>query len=113
MSHVIPEPRNFAEVTILPADFKKARSKANLKEIKNPIKNQTFLMDEPEKRDPVTPFMDVYKEKNQSDGSVDKLKLIIVVIGDLHNKEMIGDTWAPTASMRTLKYFLSDDSNHK
>ena len=26
------------------------------------------------------------------------------VRGDLQNKEMIGDTWSPTASMRTLKY---------
>ena len=26
---------------------------------------------------------------------------------------MIGDTWSPTASMRTLKYFLADASKHK
>ena len=26
---------------------------------------------------------------------------------------MIGDTWLPTASMRTLKYFLSDTAKHK
>ena len=36
-------------------------------------------MDEPEKGYPVTPYMDVYKAKIQSDGSLDKLKLIIVV----------------------------------
>ena len=52
--------------------------------------------------------MNVYKEKIQSDGSLDKLKLRIVVIRDLQNKEMVGDTWSPTASMRTLKYFLAD-----
>ena len=46
--------------------------------------------------------------KNQSDGSIDKLKLIIVVIGDLQNKELVGYTRSPTASMRTLKYFLED-----
>ena len=57
--------------------------------------------------------MDVYKAKIQSDGSLDKLKLIIVVRGDLKNKEMVGDTWSPTASMRTLKYFLADAANHK
>ena len=57
--------------------------------------------------------MDVYKAKIQSDGSLDKLKLRIVVRGYLQNKEMVGDTWSPTASMRTLKYFLEDAAKHK
>ena len=57
--------------------------------------------------------MDVYKSKIQSNGSLDKLKLRIVVRGDFHNKEMVGDTWSPTASMRTLKYFLADAAKHK
>ena len=26
---------------------------------------------------------------------------------------MVGDTWSPTASMRTLKYFLADAEKHK
>ena len=37
----------------------------------------------------------------------------VVVRGDLQNKEMIGDTWFPTASTRTLKYFLADAAKHK
>ena len=57
--------------------------------------------------------MDVYKAKVQSDGSLDKLNLRIVVIGDFQNEEMVGDTWSPTASMRTLKYFLKDAAKHK
>ena len=57
--------------------------------------------------------MNVYKAKIQSDGSLDKLKLRIVVRRDLQNKEMIGDTWSPTASMITLKYFLADAAKHK
>ena len=57
--------------------------------------------------------MDVYKAKIQSDGSIEKLKLMIVVRGDLQNKEMVGDTWSPTTSMRTLKYFLADAAKHK
>ena len=28
--------------------------------------------------------------------------------GDLKKKELVGDTWSPTASMRSLKYFLAD-----
>ena len=87
--------------------------KATLKEIKNLINNQTFIIEDPKDGEPVTTCMDVYKAKIQSDGSLDKLKLRIVVRGDLQNKEMIGDTWSPTASMRTLKYFLEDTTKHK
>ena len=57
--------------------------------------------------------MDVYKAKIQSDGILDKLKLIIVVRGDLQNKEMVGDTWSPTASRRTLNYLLADAAKNK
>ena len=57
--------------------------------------------------------MDVYKAKKQYYGSLDKLKLRIVVIGDLQNKEMVEDTWSPTASMRTFKCFLTDAAKHK
>ena len=57
--------------------------------------------------------MDVYKAKIQSGGSLDKLKLRIVVRGDLKNKELFGDTWSPTVSIRTLKYFLADATKHK
>ena len=57
--------------------------------------------------------MDVYKVKIQSGGILDKLKLIIVGRGYLQNKELVGDTWSPTASMRTLKYFLADATKQK
>ena len=43
VSHFITEPSNFLEVTILPADVKKAWFKETLKEIKNIINNQTFI----------------------------------------------------------------------
>ena len=56
----------------------------------------------------MTPCMYDYKLKTQSDGSLDKLKMRILVRGDLQNKDLIGDTWSQTASMRTLKYFLED-----
>ena len=61
----------------------------------------------------MTPCMDVYKAKIQSDGSIDKLKFGIVVIEDMKNKELVGDTCSRTASMRTLKYFLADVTKHK
>ena len=86
VSHFIPEPRNFAEVTKLAENIRKPWLKATLKEIKNLIDNQTFMIEDPKDGEPVTPCMDVYKAKIQSDGSLDKLKLRIVVRGDSKNK---------------------------
>ena len=57
--------------------------------------------------------MDVHKAKIQYDGSLDKLKLRILVRVCLQNNEMVGDTWSPPASMRTLKYLLADAAKHK
>ena len=34
-----------------------------MKQIKNLVNNQDFLVDDPEKGEPVTPCVDVYKEK--------------------------------------------------
>ena len=73
-------------MTKLSDDIKKPWIKATQKEIKNLIINQTFLVEDPKKGEPVTPYIDLYKAKIQSYGSLDKLKLRIVVIGDLQNK---------------------------
>ena len=54
--------------------------------------------------------MDVYKSRIKSDGSIDKLKLRIVVRGELQNMDLIGDTWSPKASTRTLKIILVRES---
>ena len=79
VSHFILEPRDFSEFTRLPADYRKAWLKATLKETKNLINNNTFLIYDLEKGYPVTSYMDVYKAKIQSDGSLHKLNLRIVV----------------------------------
>ena len=60
-SNFIPEPRNFSEVTKLSENIKKPWLKETLKEIKNLINNQTFLIDDQNEGEPVTPCMDVYK----------------------------------------------------
>ena len=86
VSHFIPEPRNFAKVKKMSENIKKPWIKATIKEIKNLINNQTFLIEYQNEGEPVTPCIDVYKAKIQSDGSLDKLKLRIVVRGDLQNK---------------------------
>ena len=64
-----------------------------MKGVINLINRYNFLVQETDKGEPVTPCMDVYKSKIQSDGSLDKLKQRIVVRGDLQNKESVGDTW--------------------
>ena len=106
VSYFIPEHRNFAEVTRFSDDMNKPWLKSTQKEMKNLINNQTFLVQEQDKGETVTPCMDVYKAKIQTDGSLDKLKLRIMVRRYMQNKELVGDTWLPTASRRTLKYFL-------
>ena len=88
-------------------------AKGNSQKHKNLINNQTLLIEYQNEGEPVTQCMDAYKAKIQSDGSLDKLKLRIVVLGDLKNKEMVGDTWSPTAYMRKLTHFLEDAVKHK
>ena len=83
VSYFIPDPGNFSEVNRFSDDIKKPWLKATLKEIKNITNNQNFQVQYPEKGEPMTPCMDVYKDKIQSDGSLDKLNLRIAVRGDL------------------------------
>ena len=59
-------------MTKLSKYIKKPRLKAILKEIKNIINNQTFLIEYQNKGEAVTTCMDVYKAKIQSDGSLDR-----------------------------------------
>ena len=75
--YFIPDPRNFSEATRSSDDIRKIWIKATLKEINNLINNYNFLVQDPDKGEPVTSCMDFYKAKIQSDGSLDKLKLII------------------------------------
>ena len=103
ISYFVPEPRTFTEVTRLSEDIKKPWMKATMKDINKLIINQTFLVQEPDNGEPVASCMDIYKGKIQSDGILDKLKLIILVRGYLHNKELVIYTWSPRASMRNLK----------
>ena len=65
------------------------------------------------KVDPVTPCMDVYKAKMQSDVILYRLKLVILVRGDVQNKEIIGYTWSPISLIRNLKCFLEDVAKNK
>ena len=61
VSHLITEPIDFAEVTKLSDNIKKSWLKENLKETKNLINNKTFLIEDQNEGESVTPCMDVYK----------------------------------------------------
>ena len=63
VSHFIPEPRKFSEVTKLSENMRKPWLKANLEDIKNLINNQTFLIEDQKEGEWVTTCMDVYKAK--------------------------------------------------
>ena len=63
ISHFIPEPRNFSEVTKISDDIKKSWINSTLKEIKNLIKNNNYIVEDPKKGEPVTPCMDVHQAK--------------------------------------------------
>ena len=58
-SHFIPEPKNFTEVKKLSENIIKPWLKATLKEIKNLSNNQTFLIEDQNEGERVTPCMDV------------------------------------------------------
>ena len=59
VSHFIPEPRNVSVVKTLSENINKTWLKETLKEIKNRINNQTFLIEYQNEGEPVTPCMDV------------------------------------------------------
>ena len=87
--------------------------KGTFKEINNVINNKTLLVDEAEKGEAMTPYMNVYKAKIQCYGSQDKLKLRILVKGYFQNRDPIGYNWYPTCSMKTLKYLLEYSFKNK
>ena len=70
VSNLIPEPRNFSEVTKLSENIKKPWIEETLKDIKNLINNHTLIIEDQNEGEPVTTCMDVYKAKIQSDGSL-------------------------------------------
>jgi hypothetical protein len=57
--------------------------------------------------------METFKVKVKSDGSLDKLKMLLVVRGDLQDKNITEDKWSPTASFHSLKMFLAHAARTK
>jgi dephospho-CoA kinase len=70
------------------------------------VDSGTFARDTMNEGETSTPVMETFKVKVKSDGSLDKLKMRLVVCGDLQDKNIAEDKWSPTASFRSLKMFL-------
>ncbi len=88
--------------------------KAHYKEVKVLIDSHTFILgDTPGPDEPVTPTMETNRVKLGSDGKLDKLKVRVVVRGDLQNKTLTEDKWSPTASFCAMKMFLADAARNK
>ena len=115
ISKFFPPPSNLREIQrIKDPVLRKHWMKAHYKEVKVLIDSQTFILgDTPGPNEPVTPTMETNRVKLGSDGRLDKLKVRIVVRGDLQNKTLTEDKWSPTASFRAMKMFLADASRHK
>ncbi|MGH7954550.1 MAG: reverse transcriptase domain-containing protein, partial [Gloeomargaritales cyanobacterium] len=109
-----PPPTNLAAMLRLKdKNVKQAWVKASRKEFKNLVDNGTFLLEDPNPEEKVTPCMDTYRAKLKSDGSLDKLKVRIVVRGDLQKDQSAEDTWSPTASVKLLKVYLAHAARMK
>ena len=65
--YFIPDPSNFSEVTRFLDDIKKPWLKATMTEIKNTINDHTFLVQEPEKVEPITTIIDFGLSRIPSD----------------------------------------------
>jgi hypothetical protein len=87
--------------------------KALKKELKTLIDAGTFINDKLKEGEISTPVMKTFKVKVKSDGSLDKLKVRLVVRGDLQDKNIMEDKWSPTASFHSLKMFLGHASRIK
>ena len=88
--------------------------RAGEKEIKNLIENDTFEHGTPPKGTKIIPVMEDLRVKILENGFLDKLKLRIVVRGDLQKKLLeLVNNWSPTASHRSLKLFLANACKYK
>jgi hypothetical protein len=101
-----PAPNNIRDIMKMPDGVVRQEwLKSVKKEIKMLVDSKTFAIDEIN-----TPVMEIFKVKVKSDGLLDKLKMRLVVWGDMQDKTITEDKWSPTASFRSLKMFLAHAS---
>ena len=113
-SPFIPPPPGIRNVTRMQdAKIKQAWLLAYKKEIKTLIDSGTFSIEPANEGDKIIPTMETNRVKIASDGTLEKLKVRVVVRGDLQSDMDTEDKWSPTASFRALKMFLANCAKHK
>ena len=106
MSHFIPEPRNFAEVTKLSENIRKPWLKATIKEIKNLINNQTFMIEAQ------TANKKYAIHKRLSEQSKKKAGTLMQKVKDLRDK-LEGTQDKANDEVDNLNYLLNVDAENK
>jgi hypothetical protein len=85
-----------------------ARSSTCQKEQKHLIvTGKSFSIENPQGEEVCNPVLETNKIKHRSDRYLDKLKVRIVVHGDIQDKSNLEDKWSPTASFHGLKMCLA------
>jgi len=113
-SPFIPPPPGIRNVTRMQdLKIRQAWLAAYKKELKTLIDSGTFSIEPANFDDKIIPTMETNRVKIASDGTLDKLKVRIVVRGDLQSDMDTEDKWSPTASFRALKMFLANCARHK
>jgi hypothetical protein len=104
-----PVPKNILEVLqIKDSKVRRAWLHAYRQELKVLIvTSNSFSIEDLSEGEKAIPVLETNKIKYKSDGSLDKLKVRIVVRGDLQDNTTSEDKWSPTASFRGLKMFLA------
>ncbi|KAG7357480.1 hypothetical protein IV203_002168 [Nitzschia inconspicua] len=105
----LPAPDNWKQILKLPPHVMDHWSASLLKELKELIKKETFVLeDEPNPNDPIIPVTAKFRVKLTKDGMIEKLKSRIALRGDLMRDNVeIPDTWCPIAGFRAFKIFLA------
>jgi len=107
VSLFLPEPQSFKAILSQPPELRDLWLASLRSEIMNLLNNDTFVIEKPRKGEQVVPTRPVPKAKSNSDGTLDKLKIRIVVRGDLQKSNEWEDTWSACAAIRTVKMFLA------
>ncbi|KAG7340335.1 reverse transcriptase RNA-dependent DNA polymerase [Nitzschia inconspicua] len=110
----LPAPDNWKQILKLPPHVMSHWSASLLKELKELIKKQTFVIDTPNSGDPIIPVTAKFRVKLTKDGMIEKLKSRIALRGDLMRDNVeIPDTWCPIAGFRAFKMFLAMAAHYK
>ena len=109
-----PPPNMNAVLRIQNHKVRRAWIRACKKEIATLIDHKTFKLVDPPKGTKIIPVMEDLRVKILEDGSLDKLKVRIVVRGDIQRRFQDSvNNWSPTASHRSFKLFLANATKYK